>query len=214
MAEIPEKFWNQALDVAEEKGVDPYLLAAIAQHETGFGTLGAGRDGFALGYGVWTKGEPSPKWQDAPGEFTNQLTGAANQIATWFNGLSVSPETLKGFKEYSWKPGTYDQNGNYIISSTWDKSVWKYYESYEKNPALAKNVMISPNLFDFTAGGVLDHGSDPENQPVSITEKVKQTFSSLSSIPGKITYLFILMFLVGLGVFSLKQIFESGGNSK
>jgi len=114
---VPEKFWSEASSIGSAAGVDPLLLAAIAQHETGFGALGAGRDGFALGVGVYDKGNPNSNYQDANGTYTKQLTWAANSLANKFSG-DVTEANIKAYQDAS----------GYATDPAWAKGVYNSYQ--------------------------------------------------------------------------------------
>ncbi len=47
---VPPDQLAMAQMVGQKYGVDPLMLLAIAKHETGYGTLGAGREGYTLGW--------------------------------------------------------------------------------------------------------------------------------------------------------------------
>lgn len=69
--------------------VDPRLLLAIGGHETAFGTLGAGRQGYTLGYGVTDSGILS-KYRGPE----NQYRYAAQTLAKW--GVHTLADVLAG----------------------------------------------------------------------------------------------------------------------
>lgn len=70
--------WALAQKIGKEHGVDPRILVAIGMHETGWGTLGDGRNGNILGYGSFDSGS-SYQWAG----LQNQLEGAAGLLAGW-----------------------------------------------------------------------------------------------------------------------------------
>jgi hypothetical protein len=123
-AGIPTNFWSVDVQKAIDTGADPYLLAAIAQHETAFGTLGAGREGYTLGYGYPAPGQGDPFYQGVD----NQLFYAGQQINSYFNGDPITYEGLLSFAQNSWKPGD---------PKAWADSVWNIYQGYQgKDPKL------------------------------------------------------------------------------
>ena len=82
--------WVPALDWQTVQGICgadhvAYLAAAIGQHETGWGALGAGRDGFILGVGVFG-GVQQAQFRG----LTNQLDWACPRLRSAFPG----PETV------------------------------------------------------------------------------------------------------------------------
>jgi len=135
---VPTDFWDAAVNAGNASGVDPTLLAAIAQHETGYGTLGAGRDGFSLGVGVYDAGNPNSNYQDSPGSYTKQLQWAANSIANKFSG-NVSLESIKAYQKAS----------GYATDPNWANGVW---DAYQK----INNSLSSPGKGKQTAGQKTD----------------------------------------------------------
>ena len=83
------------LSVARSFGVDPNLIAAIGWHETHWNQLGAGRDGYTLGYGVPSSGERLTKYQGTE----NQVRGAAGKISRWqtFLGRALTIADMDAF---------------------------------------------------------------------------------------------------------------------
>lgn len=74
---MPASDWKVVRSVAGQYKIDPYVLVAIGLHETGWGTLGAGRQGFTLGVGVPDSGNLQSQYQG----LQNQLVGAAKILA-------------------------------------------------------------------------------------------------------------------------------------
>lgn len=179
--DVPVKFWSAAVAAAEKYKVDPYLLAAIGKHETGFGTLGAGRDGYSMGYGVWTEGEPSTKWKDNPGEFTNQVNGAAKQISNYLGSIPTTAISIKDFQTNSWKPG----------DSEWGEKVWNAYKG------------LNPNL-----DPVLNWGSDPKGAAEDLKESVTD---GARGIAAGVTYVVVILAVVGVVIFSANKAFSING---
>jgi cell wall-associated NlpC family hydrolase len=70
--------------------VDPRLLLAIGGHETQWGALGAGRQGYTLGYGVPGKGVLQAQYQGVE----NQYKYAAKTLAQW--GARTLADVLGG----------------------------------------------------------------------------------------------------------------------
>ena len=111
-AEVPAWFWQR--DVAESKitGADPYLLAAIAQHETQFGTLGVGRQGI-LGYDVIGANGPNAQYAGVD----NQLYYAGLMVKKFFKGQPITAKNLQTFDATTWR----------AADPTWAQDVWRSY---------------------------------------------------------------------------------------
>jgi len=156
---IPENFWKEATAIGGSYGTDPLLLAAIAKHETTFGTEGAGRDGFALGVGVYDSGNPNSNYQDSAGDYTKQLTWAANSLANNFSG-PVTEESIKAYQNAS----------GYATDPDWAKGVYRNYlelknskkASAVKPPSAAEinDAKTSAAYADIQTA--LNNGVDPE----------------------------------------------------
>jgi hypothetical protein len=177
---IPADFWVKAVQYSKVTGADPYLLSAIAQHETGFGTLGAGRQGYTLGYGVYSETLQNPLYKGTE----NQLMFAGRQIESYFGSKPVTLQSLTDFMKNSWKPG--DQE--------WAAKVYKYYAGYDKNPELAKNQ-------NALLGTVKDMVKDS-----AAGQAVSGAVDSVKALPGKILYVVILVLIVAGIVFSGYQV--------
>lgn len=96
---MPPDQWNLAVQAGQAHGVDPVLLAAIAKHETGFGTQGLGRRGLHLGVGAFDAG-PTDKWAGAE----TQYSKAAELLASW--GANTVDDVLAGeAAPYATDPG-------------------------------------------------------------------------------------------------------------
>lgn len=191
--DVPAEFWKEALKYSKQTGADPYLLAAIGKHETGYGTLGAGRDGFALGYGYYAPGNFNINYMDIPGRYDVQLYSAGRQINSFFGSKPVTQDSIKAFMEQSWKPG--DQN--------WYKGVWSIYESYNKDPALQNH---NPGFIDKI-------GTVADDSPLGAAKKAGETVGNLVSgkYNGPIAFFVILVLIGVMGFFSFSKIFTNGG---
>lgn len=115
MEMIPSDFWTKCQEHGKATGADPELLAAIGRHETDFGTEGAGRQGYALGYGVYGPTNLDTRFQG----LDNQLHYAGAQIARYFKGRPVTSDLVHGFMNDSWKPG----------DPHWADGVWYWYNN-------------------------------------------------------------------------------------
>lgn len=106
-AGMPDSQWQTAVNYGSIYGVPPEFLAAIAQHETGFGTLGWGRPSqgeYILGYGAYSDTRADSKYSGAD----NQFRYAARQIGNFFGGKSYNEGTIQDFARQSWRPGNPD----------------------------------------------------------------------------------------------------------
>ena len=135
----PSTFWSEALQVGAEYGVNPYLLSAISEHETEWGSLGAGRDGYSLGVGVYDTGDPNSNYQDTTGDYTKQLTWAAQSIAKNFSG-DVTEQNIKNYQIVS----------GYATDSDWASGVWDAYQGLAVQTNLAKpaQATVAPQSLD------------------------------------------------------------------
>ncbi len=111
---VPKTFWAACQEAAAKTGADAFLLAAIGGHETYFGTRGAGLEGYALGYGVYSETNLDPRFKG----LGNQLYYAGMQIANFMRGRETTEDTIYDFMVNSWKPG--DKN--------WYLGVWGMYQ--------------------------------------------------------------------------------------
>lgn len=100
---------------AQIYNLPPDLLAAIGWHETHWGELGAGRQGWYLGYGYYPGSTVAEKYRG----LVPQLTGAAKQIAGFFKGREITQDSWLAFSRESWRAGDPD---------TWAASTWRLYE--------------------------------------------------------------------------------------
>jgi len=166
-ANVPTPFMEAAINAGNATGVDPLLIAAIGKHETGYGTLGAGREGYSLGYGYPAPGQGNAKYQDAPGEFSNQTLSAAKQIAGYLGNKDVTLENLTDFMNNSWKPG--DRN--------WANAVWREYQQLNKDATTVGSAptkkLTGPERTDAATADAMDILNQLANQHKTRTEIMK-----------------------------------------
>jgi len=179
--EVPYAFWFNAIRAGTEYGVDPYLLAAIAKHETNYGTLGAGREGYALGYGYGDTTVNS-KWKDTPGGSINQLRGVAWKIKDQFGSDPISLASLNLFNTNSWK----------ATDQGWGAGVWSAYLNLNKDGSSTGNTFK-------------DFITDPAG---TVTKGVSE---GAARIAGGATYILILLVITGVGLFAGAKMFSSKG---
>lgn len=184
--DIPANFWNTDLKYAVQTGADPYLLAAIGRQETDYGTLGAGRMGFSLGYGYYGPNNFDIQYMDAPGQFDQQLYSAGLKVHSYFGNNPVTYDSLLKFAQTQWKPGD---------PTTWANNVWSFYNSYNKDPSVPGN--HTPSLSDKTP-------PIPEDSLLGLLTGKDN---------GTIAYFVIMILLVVLGIFALSKILTSKGDT-
>ena len=108
--------------VAAKYDVDPALILAIGQHETGWGKLGDGRKGMYTGYGSYDNGSDY-----SYAGLEKQVEGTAKKMKAW--GMSrgnVSLEKLRTGNSGKLPTGIYATDQN------WPNAVWKYYQKYRQ----------------------------------------------------------------------------------
>jgi len=105
--------WDYAVAKADEFGADPYLIAAIAQHETGCGRLGAGRYGYHMGVGVPSSGKRLKQFAG----WENQVNWATPRMGKHI-GTQVDHDKIWWFGRNVWKPDN---------PKAWADGVWKVY---------------------------------------------------------------------------------------
>lgn len=112
---ISETDWQLVTSICQRYNVDPYLIAAIGKHETQWGTAGAGKIGWILGYGYFPGSTVKEKYKG----LENQVIGALNQFSKYMQ----SPLTLQSITDLAvnhWKSSA---------PGSWAKSVYSIYIS-------------------------------------------------------------------------------------
>lgn len=106
--------------VASKYGVDPALILAIGQHETGWGKLGDGKKGMYTGYGSYDSGSD---YSNAGLE--KQVEGTAKKLRAWgMTRGNVSLERLRLGNSGALPTGIYATDKN------WPNAIWNYYQKY------------------------------------------------------------------------------------
>lgn len=108
--------WTLVRQVAARYKIDPYILVAIGIHETGWGTLGDGRNGNILGVGSYDSGST---YQYAG--LQNQLEGAAKILQR--NGVHTIADIAAG------KLAPAGGKVKYASDPNWSSSVVNVYNS-------------------------------------------------------------------------------------
>ena len=121
MSDIPVKYQHipfaDILRVAKEFEVCPYLITAIGWHETQWGKLGLGKQGFLTGYGAFDCG---PDFSFAEPEI--QIRGTAEIMREW--GMRPGRVTLRDLKR-----GNRGEFGRiYARDPDWADKVWRHYQ--------------------------------------------------------------------------------------
>jgi murein DD-endopeptidase MepM/ murein hydrolase activator NlpD len=107
---VPSNQIALAQQYGRQYGIDPRLLLAIGGHETHWGSLGAGRQGYTLGYGATDTG------------LLNQYAGVANQ----YRGAA---KTLAGWGARSIGDVLAGKASRYATDPGWERGVASTYRS-------------------------------------------------------------------------------------
>ena len=110
---IQPQEWKTLLKYCIVNNVNPYLITAIGLHETGWGTLGWGKEGYILGVGCYSETNADKSLQG----FDTQIAWATQAISKFFN-LHPLKEEITEFAGKIWKPGD---------PLAWAQSVWSIY---------------------------------------------------------------------------------------
>ena len=105
--------WRKVVLYSLENKVNPYLIAAIGWHETQWGKLGWGKQGFILGVGCFSETNADYSYQG----LDQQLRWASIEIGRFLPFL-VNESMLITFAEKVWRPGNPKQ---------WGKAVFGYW---------------------------------------------------------------------------------------
>lgn len=126
---IPVTDWSSVQGLASSLSSQPDVLsgltAAIGKHETDWGQLGAGRQGYYLGVGVPSSGAPLQQYSG----LQNQLGWAMPRLAAWFRDGTVTFDRLVQFARNVWKPDD---------PESWARGVYTGYQSVSKTLAQAE----------------------------------------------------------------------------
>lgn len=183
-AEMPINQWFYATLYGKEYNVDPLLLAAIADHETGYGNLGMGKKGYTLGYGA-----TDSKALSQYAGIEKQYKYAAKKLGSYFQGQTVTQEGLNGFLRDSWKAS----------DTGWANKVWSIYSGFgggsntPSNSTKDKTLLEKINLFRSSEerNWLLTH---PFSSP---TDYQTQKDSPSTKVTITVIGLLLLVFLIG-----------------
>ena len=111
---------NAVNTISQKYNVDPALIYAIGQHETGWGKLGDGRKGMYTGYGSYDSGSDY-----GYSGLEKQITGTVKKMLAWGMTLgNVSLEKLNQGNSGNLPTGIYATDKN------WQNNIWKYYKEF------------------------------------------------------------------------------------
>lgn len=161
--------------VAQLYNLPANLLAAIGWHETHWGELGAGREGWYLGYGYYPGSTVAEKYRG----LLPQLIGAAKQISDYFKGKELTYENWLAFSRESWRAGDPD---------AWAAGTWKVYQD------LGGPVNSGPSSPPLP-------GTDLDPAPVTTAPAGGSNFSPVAIAAAAV--ILVLALAIGLGLMTL-----------
>lgn len=141
-----EKIIYIAQQQASKFGIDYRILLAIAQHETGMGTLGWGRPekgDYVLGYGCYSETYADPAYAGIEKQMYYGAKRVKEALASR-GGKITSYDDVEYLRtggdlgtKYTWTPDT-----------NWSNSVWQIYQSILNNPS-EWTVNVSGDISDY-----------------------------------------------------------------
>lgn len=143
--------WALVQKVARTYKIDPYILVAIGIHETGWGTLGDGRNGNILGVGSYDSGS-TYKYAG----LENQLVGAAKILQR--NGVHTIADIAAG------KLAPTDGKVRYASDPNWSNAVIATYNS------------VSGTKFTGTVSSAVANGIG--GTPQATSQQIKDTVAA------------------------------------
>lgn len=156
--------WDLIRETARRENVDPYLIAAIGVHETRWGELGAGRQGFHLGYGFPDSGVGDPRFQGLEA----QVRGATWKMGQW--GKRPGTVTLEGLQ--AGNQGLLP-TGIYATDQNWPNAVFRIYNQLRQTStsqpptggALQGQEFVLPGMLHRPALAAIGEGIPPLGVP-------------------------------------------------
>ena len=125
MSNIPVEYQHIPFDdiirVSKEYEVCPYLLTAIGWHETNWGKLGLGRQGFHTGYGAFDSGADVRY-----AGLETQIRGPARMMREW--GMKPGAVTLERLQ----RGNRGEFGGIYATDPDWPDKVWRHYQHFKQ----------------------------------------------------------------------------------
>jgi murein DD-endopeptidase MepM/ murein hydrolase activator NlpD len=161
---VPSNQIALAQQYGRQYRVDPRLLLAIGGHETHWGTLGAGRQGYTLGYGATDTG------------LLNQYAGVANQ----YRGAA---KTLAGWGARSIGDVLAGKASRYATDPAWEKGVAQTYASLGGKPTLDATRFNLPDASLAPRGPSMAPAPSTAPAPLDRGAIIRQAF--LGQLQGK-----------------------------
>jgi peptidoglycan LD-endopeptidase LytH len=163
---VPSNQVALAQQYGRQYGVDPRLLLAIGGHETRWGSLGAGRQGYTLGYGATDTG------------LLNQYAGVANQ----YRGAA---KTLAGWGARSIGDVLAGKASRYATDPGWERGVAGVYRSLGGDLAGGLPTATAPTAAVVPAAAATAPGTMARSAPAPLDRGaiIRQAF--LGQLQGK-----------------------------
>ncbi|MGB9772344.1 MAG: hypothetical protein ACPLX7_10290, partial [Candidatus Kapaibacteriota bacterium] len=93
--------WETIVRICSKYKVNPGLILAIGWHETQWGRLGAGQQGWYLGYGYYPGSTVAEQYRG----LENQLEGACKHIQAYLNPYPLDYAHLLSYSKNYWRAG-------------------------------------------------------------------------------------------------------------
>lgn len=142
--DITPRIWESITRISKEFNVDPFLIAAIGQHETGWGALVD--HNLYTGFGAFDGGF-TDRWAGLDG----QIRGTARKLSAW--GMTqdkTSLEKLQAANRGDLYDGEHSITGIYATDRGWADKVWRW-----RNRIIEQTQTIKPGLNDKLQGRTL-----------------------------------------------------------
>jgi len=138
---ITPDIWSAIQNISRQYNVDPYTIAAIGQHETGWGAL-VDHDLYT-GFGAFDAGFVQ-RWAG----LESQIRGTARKLQAW--GMTqdlTSLEMLQAGNRGDLFDGRRSITGIYATDQAWPDKVWAW-----RGRIMQKIGQTQPNIFDRVHG--------------------------------------------------------------
>lgn len=184
---VPESDWRLILERARGNLDVAHFIAAIGWHETRWGTVGAGRRGFHLGYGVFDT--PNPRVEARTRGLQNQIDGVIFELSKFFGNRDIQTwridrATINRFHDVEWRSTA---GGG----AWWRDGVGRIYESLRGRA----NINIAP--FDINRYRPRLPTPDQRQVPVRRVTATKIPTGLISTI--------ILFLALALGIYAFSR---------